>query len=177
MTTGNTDIDTLAAEEAPLTLVSGLEIKVDRLRTRAMMSLLKILTRGAAEVLPQLAFSSDTSTEDFTGKLLGAVVLAIPEAEDETIEFVKRMTIPAGLVEGSRLTKDQAEANAALEMQLSEELYDPDLEDLVTILSKIIEVEAPHIIALGKRLGVLLQAQQTSAVAKQGSSSRRSSKS
>lgn len=175
MTTGNNDIDTIAAEPTPLTLESGLEIKVERLRTRALMSLLKILTRGASEVLGSIKFGSDVSQEEFTGQLIGAVILAIPEAEDETIEFLNRMVTPAGIKEG-RLSKADILANVELEERLRDELKDPDLEDLVTIVSEIITIEAPHMLALGKRLGALIRVQQTSETAKQSASSASGSK-
>jgi len=175
MTTGNNDIDTIAAEATPITLESGLEIKVERLKTRALMSLLKILTRGAAEVLGQLRFSEDTSQEEFTGQLIGAVILAIPEAEDETIEFINRMVSPAGIKEG-RLSKDDIHKNVLLEERLRAELKDPELEDLLTIVQEIVRVEAPHILALGKRLGALIQAQRPSAAEKQSASSANGSK-
>lgn len=175
MTTGSTDLDTLVSDPSTVTLVSGLEVNVERLRTRATMSLLKILTRGAAEALPQLLFTPDTSAEDFTGQLMAATVLAIPEAENETIEFVTRMVSPVGLVSGYGISKEEAEANVSLEARLSAEMYDPELTDLVAILSRIVEVEAPHILALGKHLGVLFKAQQTSALSKQGASSKKSS--
>lgn len=173
MTTGNIDIDTLSQEPTPVTLVSGLEIKIERLRTRALMALLKILTRGAGAVLGELQFDSETSSEAFVGQLLGAVIVAIPEAEDETVEFINRMVTPV-LKEG-RLSKADIAANADLEVQLRTELADPDLDDLLTIFSEIINIEGPHILALGKRLGVLIQAQQLSARAKQGASSKTSS--
>ena len=51
-----------------------------------------------------------------------------------------------------------------------------ELEDTVTIISEIIKAEATHMMALGKQLGVLIKAQQTSVTAKQGGSSRKSSK-
>lgn len=175
MTTGNTDTDTLLAEPVPLTLVSGRAIKVERLRTRALMSLLKILTSGAAEILPTLSFSADTSQEEFTGQLLGAMIMAIPEAEDEAVEFINRMVSPAGLKTGSRLTPGDMEFNMEAEMGLREELADPDLNDLLTIVSEIIKVEAPHIMALGKQLAVLFRAQQMSTAAKQGASSKNDS--
>lgn len=175
MTTGSTDIETLVAEPSTVTLVSGLEVNVERLRTRATMSLLKILTRGAAEALPSLLFNQDTSAEEFTGQLLAATVLAIPEAENETIEFVTRMVSPVGLVAGYGISKADAEANVSLESRLSAEMYDPELDDLVGILSRIIEVESPHILALGKHLAVLFRAQQTSALSKQAASSKKNS--
>ena len=176
MTTGNTDIDTLASEPTPLTLESGFEIKIERLKMRQLMALLKILTRGAAEVLSELSFSAETSQEDFTGSLMAATILAIPEAEDETVEFIQRMVVPAGIVSGGRLTKADIQRNVELEAQLKAELDNPELTDLVTIVSEIITAEAPHIRALGNQLGVLLKAFRTSAAAKQSASSGNDSK-
>lgn len=178
MTTGNTDIDTLASESTPLTLVSGTQITVERLRTRGLMSLLKILTRGAATAIPSLVVEEDTEPGKFAGQLLAAIVLALPEAEDEAVDFIQRMVSPVGMTSGRRLTKAQESANAELLDRLRDELEDPEPEDLVSIVERIIEVETPHMLALGKRLALLLQAQQKSVEAKQGSSSsRRSSKS
>ena len=91
MATVNNDVDAILAEPQILTLESGLPINVLRIRTRATMSLLKILTRGAGEALATIRFGEGTSQEEFTGQLLGAVILSIPEAEDETIEFIQRV--------------------------------------------------------------------------------------
>lgn len=174
MTTGNNDLDALDAEPTPLKLASGTHIKVERLKTRAMMSLLKILTRGASEVLSQIQFGEETSQEDFTGQLIGATLLAIPEAEDETIEFVQRMVSPAGLKEGR--SKAALEFNLNLEQQLREELNDPELEDLFVIVQAIITNEAPHVRALGNQFGVLFKASRMNAAAKQSASSENASK-
>lgn len=174
--TGNTDIDTLASEPKPLTLCSGFEIEVLRLKTRATMSLLKILTRGASTVLGELAFSSEMRTEEFTGQLLGAMIVAIPEASDETVEFINMMVEPAGLKKGRKLSDADFRHNDELEEKLRDELEDPELDDLVTVLEQIIKNEGEHILALGKRLALLLRAQQASVTAKQGASSKRKSK-
>ncbi len=176
MTTGNTDIDTIASEPTPLTLESGFEIKIERLKMRQLMALLKILTRGAAEVLGTLSFSAETSQEEFTGQLVAATLLAIPEAEEETVEFIQRMVTPAGIVSGGRLTKADIQKNVELETQLREELDNPELTDLLTIVSEIITAEAPHIRSLGNQLGVLLKAFRTSEAAKQNASSASGSK-
>jgi hypothetical protein len=175
MTTVNTDIDTLASEPFPLTLESGTEILVQRLKTRQLMRLLKIITRGAGDVLTELKFSSDMDAEMFTGQLLGAVILSIPEAEDETIDFVKTMVLPATYIEAPR-TPAEREANEVHLLALSNELDNPELGDLVTIMEQIITNEAQHMLALGKRLALLLKVQQKSATAKQSVSSKKSSK-
>ena len=156
MTTVNEDIDALAAEPKDLTLESGFPIKVLRIRTRATMSLLKILTRGAGDVLTQVKFGDGITQEEFTGTLLGAVVLSIPEAEDETIEFLNRVVEPAKLIDKPRLSPGDIEWNQEQEDILRAELQDPSLDDLVTILSEIIKIEGPHVMALGKRLAALL---------------------
>lgn len=155
MTTVNNDVDAVLAEPQQVMLSSGLPINVLRIRTRATMSLLKILTRGAGEALATIRIGGDVSQEEFTGQLLGAVVLSIPEAEDETIEFINRVVEPANLRTGSRLTAGDREWNEDQEALLAAELDDPDLDDLVTIISEIVKTEAPHIMALGKRLAAL----------------------
>lgn len=156
MTTVSEDIDAIAAEPLKVTLESGFEIKVLRIRTRATMSLLKILTRGAGEALAGIRVGSDVTPQEFTGQLLGAVILSIPEAEDETIEFLNRVVEPAQLREGPRLTPGDVEWNADQEDLLRAELRDPSLDDLITIVSEIVNVEGPHIMALGKRVAALL---------------------
>ena len=78
-------------------------------------------------------------------------------------------------MQGTRLSQADAESNAALIERLAEELYDPTLDDLANIVTRIIVIEGPHIQALGKSLGVLIRAQQKSVLAKQGASSKRSS--
>lgn len=156
MTTVNEDIDALSAEPQELTLASGFPIKVLRIRTRATMSLLKILTRGAGEALMAIRVGADTSQDEFVGTLLGAVILSIPEAEEETIEFLNRVVEPAKLIDKPRLTPGDIEWNQDQEDLLRAELRDPDLDDLVTIVSEIIRIEGPHVMALGKRLAALL---------------------
>lgn len=156
MTTVNEDIDAIAAEPKDLTLESGFPIKVLRIRTRATMSLLKILTRGAAEAIAGLTLTEDSTQAEFTAQLMGAVLLAVPEAEEETIEFLQRMVEPAKLNTGIRLSPGDIEWNQDQWDILKAELQDPSLDDLVTIVEAIIKAEGPHVMALGKRLRALL---------------------
>lgn len=175
MTTVNTDIDTLASEPVAVRLESGTEILIERLKTRQLMRLLKIITRGAGDILGDLNFSADMEAEEFTGQLLGAVVLSIPEAEEETIDFIKTMVLPANLIADPK-SKPEKEINMERMVALSNELDNPELDDLVTILEQIITNEAQHMLALGKRLAVLLKLQQKFTPAKRSVSSKKSSK-
>lgn len=171
--TTNPETEALVAEAAPIILSSGTVVEVERLRTRGLMALLKILTRGAADFLPELKFDSGTSQEAFTGQLIGTALLAIPEAVEETIGFINQMvSLPK---QHGKLSGPAALAAAEAEVNFRAEMADPELDDLVTIMSEIIRVEAPHVMALGKRLGTLLESQQKNAIAKQSASSKNAS--
>lgn len=159
MTTVNIDVDTIASEPAPLVLSSGLTVLVERLKTRQMMRLMKILTRGAGSALSSLRIGEDADISEFAGQMLATVVFSIPEAEDETIDFVRCMVVPADLNLTPR-TKADREANEARLMALDAEFVNPEIEDLVSVLEQVITTEAPHLVALGKRLALLIKAQQ-----------------
>lgn len=168
-TVKNTDIDTLASEPSDIiTLQSGFQVRVERLKTRQMMSLLKILTRGLGGAIGSILYSEDTGAEEFAGQLLGSMLVSIPEAEEETIEFIQRMVSPGNLIEDPR-TKAEQGSNAEKFVRLSEELQNPELDDLLLIATRIVEVEAPHIQALGKNLAVLVKVKSLSDTAKSSS--------
>lgn len=158
------DVEAISPDPEFLTLESGFEVKVDRLRTRGMFKLLKIVTRGAGPILMQadLDFSD---TEAFVGQLLAVTVMSIPEAEDEAIDFIRSMVTPAEFNENAT-TKAEKEKNNELFVRLAEELDDPDPGDTISIIEAIIENEAHDIQALGKRLAAVLKTQMASRAAK-----------
>lgn len=175
-TTVSADVDAITAEPEELTLSDGFGISVKRIRTRETFKLMKIITRGVSGSIGSLLFSDEDSEEAFTGALLGAVIVAIPEAADESIDFIRAMVEPSKLIENPR-TKPERESNDEQFERLYLALENPELEDLVTILERIIKNEAPQIRALGNRLALLLKVQTSSAEAKQGGSSKNASKS
>lgn len=156
MTTVSPELDSLDAQpEGPIALESGTEVDVNRLRTREMLSLLRILTRGAGGALANVTFDGDAT--DFAARLIGIAMVSIPEAEEETITFVQRMVSPHGLILGRRLSKAEQEINGNLLDGLAAEMMNPELEDLFSIVERVIRVEAPHVQALGKKFAFLLQ--------------------
>jgi hypothetical protein len=86
------------------------------------------------------------------GRLLSMTLLSIPDAEDETIEFIRSMVYPVGLIERKGLNKQDAERNTLLWDALDEEMQNPDLDDLITIIEAVVKRESQDIQALGKRL-------------------------
>lgn len=159
----STDFDVLDTDaNAPVTLVSGLTVQVVPLKTRQFFRLLKIVTHGAGGALGSLSIDPNEGAEEFLTKLVALVVLALPDAEDESIEFIQSMVEPVGLIKRMRITKQDKEINEALWAGVHEQLYNPELEDLITLIETVIKREAEDIQALGKRLmGMFKIAQKT----------------
>lgn len=171
MTTAETDTDAIVTEPRALTLENGVEVRVERIRLRQLMRFLKILTRGAGGALSSLSLSEDSSQEEFATNILMATILAFPEAEDESVDFLTSMVSPAGLIEGKKLSKAEMEINDGKYQAVIEALHNPELDDTVAIITAIVEVEGPHIRSLGKQLATLLKAQKKSEVAKKPNAS------
>lgn len=164
MTTKNTsivsnDVDALSPSPDSLTLESGLVVHVERLRTRGMFKLLKIVTRGAGPIIMQMPLDFDDS-EAFVSQLLTVVVMAIPEAEDEAIDFIRFMVTPEEYKKDAK-SKADIEKNKQLFERLAEELDDPSPSDTINIISAIIQNEANDIQALGKQLAALFKTQMS----------------
>lgn len=139
----------LDPEPLPLRLVSGLEFDLEPLKLRQFLRLLRIVTRGAADVLDQSQLDFE-NPDQFVQTFLGMVLFSIPEAEEETVEFLKSMVRPKGLT-------GNPDKDIILVRELSTALDNPDLEDTVTIVQSVIERESEDLRSLGKRLGSMLK--------------------
>jgi len=150
----NSETEILDPEVETVALADGLVVGVNRLKTRETLKLLKILTRGAGYAISTIDINSDE--QSFAESMLMAAVFAIPEAEEETIDFLKTMTYPAGLVLSPK-NKTDKENNAHLLEKFENSLDNPDLDDLVSIFEIIVKNESPHIKELGKKLALLMK--------------------
>lgn len=163
-----TEIDALDPVPEQLKLTSGTVVALESLRARQFFKFLRIITHGALPVIQDFSifnFEEDANATEFGGRLLSLMVLSIPDAEDETIGFVRSMCKPVGLIERRNLNKVDAERNNTLWAQLDAELENPDLDDLVTIIEAIVRRESEDIQALGKRLAAMFKlAQRTGQV-------------
>jgi hypothetical protein len=157
------EIDRLDPVGTTVMLTTGLSVSVVRMQTRQLFRLMRILTRGATvESIAALNFKPDASEEEkkvFSAQLLGIVVRAVPEAENETISFLQAMAEPSELIKrqglARSLTKQESEFNAELFRRFGVDLYNPDIEDTLSLLETILSQEAPDIQALGKKLSRL----------------------
>lgn len=154
MTTKETANDILSAEPTVLTLSTGTKIRVERLKTRQTLRAIRVLTTGAADILADFDFNSEDEG-GMAASLLAALIFAVPEAEDETIDFIQSMVSPYDLKADPKTKADKL-YNADLYKQLEKELFNPELDDLISIVEVIVKLETPHIAELGKRLMLLL---------------------
>lgn len=163
-----TEIDVLDPIHEPVKLESGKMVIIEDLRSRQFFRLLRIVTRGALPLLADtndFRLSTDMPKEEFGAKLLSIVAMAIPEAEDETIDFLRSMVSPHGLIKKRDRNKQEEEHNRKLWADLDAEMINPSLEDLITLVEVIIKRESEDIQALGKRLmGMFKVAQKTGQV-------------
>lgn len=160
----NPDVDALAAEPDVITLSSGSVVRIDRLKTRGLFKLMKIVTRGAGPILMNVNLDF-SNTEKFTSQFLSIVFMAIPEAEDEAMDFIQAMVSPVGYVDHPKTQADIDNNESVLE-NLAKALVDPEIDDTYSIIERIIHNEAGNISALGKRLATTLKALLPSVEAK-----------
>lgn len=159
------ELDALAPIAEKAKLSTGTVVVYEPLKTRQFFGLLRIVTRGAGSALgdPALfSLNSDTTAEEWGQKLLALILVAVPNAENETVAFIQSMVKPDGLIDKpvQSLTKADKAHNAALWTKLSEELYNPELEDTLTILEDVVKRESSDLVALGKRVATMLRIAQ-----------------
>ncbi len=156
----DSEIDRLDPEPAIVKLSTGYEVGIQRLKTRQFFRLLKVLTRGVGPAVVQSGLDFSKDPEAFGQSLLAMTLMAIPEAEQQFIEFLTSMCTPVDLHEASgraRLSKQQVEDNQTAVNDMVDELNNPELDDLLDLAEAIVRREAPEIQALGKRVASLLE--------------------
>lgn len=149
------ELDALDPIPEQVKLSDGTIVVLNDLRARQFFKLLRIMTHGALPVLRDMSvfnIGPDTDPAEFGARLLSVVVLAIPDAETETIQFLQSMCRPYGLIERPALNKQDLERNNTLWDTLERTLANPHLDDLVTLIEAIVKRESADIQALGKRL-------------------------
>lgn len=149
------ELDRIDPEAVTVKLESGFPVEVVRLKTRQMFRLLRILTRGAGPAIAQLDFNEDQAA--FGQKLLGLLLVSVPDAEQETVAFLQSMCKPAGLSEKKpqHITKQESEHNQELWDRFNEELFNPEVGDTLALFEVIVANEAPELQSLGKKLRAL----------------------
>lgn len=157
------ETERLDPQPIELRLASGTEFDLEPLKLRQFLRLLRIVTRGAADVLDQAELDFN-DPQGFVQTFLGMVLFSIPEAEEESIDFIKSMVKPKKLSGDTKTDLMRIQS-------LADELDNPELEDTLTIIQAVIEREAEDLRALGKRLGAMFAVAQKMGATKSDSPS------
>lgn len=157
-----TELGVLAPKPTVITLTSGTRVRIKKLKTRGLLSLLAVGLVGIGSQLSSLQLDPDDDPGMFMGKFLGLVVAALPHAQDEVIDFLRTVCEPDAKVTGFKIGKEQRQANQELDAALTAELEDPEPDDTFTIIETIIVNNAGDLQTWGKRLaGVYRLARKT----------------
>jgi hypothetical protein len=150
----DSELDRIDPQPVDVKLSTGFALEVVRMQTRQFFRLLRVLTHGAGPALTQTQLNFQGDPDEFGTKLLMLVVMAIPDAEQETIAFLSSMCRPAGVTDkpASQMSKQETEANKELWDRFGTELHNPALEDTLDLIEVIVRQEAPELQALGKKL-------------------------
>lgn len=154
----DSEISRLDPAPVELKLSTGVVVSVQRLKTRQFFRLLRILTKGGAEIIQEgLGLTEGMSEEEMVGKLIGLLALSIPQAEIETIQFMQAMVEPHGLIDGRKLSDSAKDHNAKVWDDFHRTLDNPELEDTLDLVEAIIRNEGADLQRLGKRLASMLK--------------------
>lgn len=166
------EIDRIDPPSEFLELASGDEVRVLPLRTRQLFKLLRIITHGAGQALLRADLDFSENPEVFLQKLLTLVAFSIPDAEQETIEFLQSMVEPTDLVDKATrdLSDKERQHNIDAWTALNTELWNPDPMDTLSIIENVVRRESADLQALGKRIrGFLELANKTGQLKSNGS--------
>jgi hypothetical protein len=136
----------------PITLSTGLEVEIRPLKLREFLKLLKVITRGGASIMGNVNLDFN-DTDAFVQELLAIILFAVPEAEDEVVEFLEAIVKPTGLVGDIQKDSDK--------MTLLVNTFDnPEIEDVIDVITLLVRTEGRDLQALGKRLRAMFQVGQ-----------------
>jgi hypothetical protein len=139
------DVDRIDPPPSELKLANGQVVLLKRMRTRQFFALLRIISRSAPTMMRSMSLDpSRQSMEEFTTNLIALLVVSIPEADTETLEFLLSMVEPRDLG-----VSDEQKKQAWRDLRVY--LADPELDDTFNLVEAIIRREAPDLKALGER--------------------------
>ncbi len=159
------EMSAILPEDERVKLSSGTFVLLESLKMRQFFRLMRIVTHGAGPAIARMNLDVNSTVEQFTTQLVTLVLFAIPDAEEETIDFLMSMVKPDGLIENRALNKADKERNSELIENLRKELDNPEPDDFVTLIEAIVKREAEDLQALGKRVVKMFQTAQKVGVA------------
>ena len=131
---------------------------LQKMDTRQFLRMLAILTSSVGPALVRELMGAQNKTEqetrDWSVRLLTLLIMAFPESEQKTFEFLGSMFLPDGYkdVPFSQLTEEELTRNKKLMDAFNAILWNPPLEDTLVMVEAIVRSEARDIVGLGNRI-------------------------
>jgi hypothetical protein len=157
------ELDALDPVPDTITLSDGTEVKLLDLKARQFFKLLRIISHG-----PAMAALSNSGNllqgdpEAVVMRLVGFLLVSIPDAYEETLAFLQDMVQPAALKE-IPANADKSSKVAATGFNndqwaaLAKAMDNPEIEDVVDLVDAIIKRESNDLVALGKKVASLFR--------------------
>lgn len=161
---GTEDVATILPQPDLITLVSGRQVRIRKLKTRELLALVGIAVSGLGGQLAGLRMDPDEPPAAFVAKFAGLTLAAAftPEGSNQVMAFIRMVCEPAGKVTLGRIDKAVKARNDALDTALNAELENPEPDDTITIIEAVARNNAGDLQSWGKRLaGIWTLAQKT----------------
>lgn len=107
--------------------LGGFTCTVKRLKTREFFSLLRVITGGLGPAIQNFNFSADQSESDMGAQAIAMATMAIPNALDEFVFFLRDIVEPVG----------EYDAKA-----FAEALDNPEIDETMEVIAMIVAQEA-----------------------------------
>ena len=151
------ELDALDPIQETFELSSGVTVLIEPLRTRQFFRLFRIITHGAPSYLEgSLTGLVEGDPDEVTTRLVAMIVFSIPEAEEQTMDFLTSMVRPVGLEQAGG-NKAAATRNSQKWNEVEAAMINPSMDDTLGIVELIIRRESKDLAALGKRLVSMLE--------------------
>ena len=137
----NNDTDVLLPLTGRIT-VEGIPCQVRRIRTRELILIVRIITKGVGANINKF----DLSSKDQAAQSAALLMVALPNALDEVLLFLREIVASIDPEDATRLTQA---------------MHNPDLDALTDIISTVIEQEWDDAHRLVGKVRALIVAQQT----------------
>lgn len=120
------DLESLIPQLPESVTVAGVPCVVNRVRTRELMLLARVLTRGIGANMDMVDFDA----ENADSQMMGLLIVAIPEAGEEVVDLIRALVRPA-----EKLTDD------ALRKAFQAEMANPDVDTTMDVLGVLVRQE------------------------------------
>jgi hypothetical protein len=156
------ELDRIDPAPDTFTFTDGTQVGLERLRTRQFFKMMRIFTHGSIDILAAINLDPrKMSAEAFTENLIAVLLFAVPESEQESIDFLRSLVKPkVGAIPNDTAPADLGKATEAAlreaEAKVNALFENPELDDLLGLVEAVVRREAPEIKALGKRVAQMM---------------------